>query len=207
MAALPRSEASPLLENGDQLRQPEFHRRYELHPELEHVQLIEGIVYSPSPIRIQQHGEPQGLILAWLGAYAANNPGVRFSGPTTLILDGDNEPEPDGLLYRDGGQATVEGNYLRGAPELIVEIAASSASIDLGPKLRAYRRNGVQEYLVWATEEDRLLWFHLVDGNYAELLPDATGIIHSEEFPGLRLDVSALLRRDAASVLGGQSKG
>ena len=36
------------------------------------------------------------------------------------------------------------------AVELIVEIAAGSAAIDLHDKLRAYRRNGVQEYVVLA---------------------------------------------------------
>ncbi|MEB3343019.1 Uma2 family endonuclease [Okeania sp.] len=39
--------------------------------------------------------------------------------------------------------------YVEGAPELIVEISASSASIDLHDKLKAYRSNQVQEYLVW----------------------------------------------------------
>jgi Uma2 family endonuclease len=43
---------------------------------------------------------------------------------------------------------------LEGAPELIVEIAASTASYDLHDKLRAYRRNGVREYLVWVVLEE-----------------------------------------------------
>jgi Uma2 family endonuclease len=38
----------------------------------------------------------------------------------------------------------TEDDYVEGAPELIAEIAASSASYDLNDKLNAYRRNGVQ---------------------------------------------------------------
>ena len=34
------------------------------------------------------------------------------------------------------------------APEFVVEVAASTVSHGLGPKLNAYRRNGVREYLV-----------------------------------------------------------
>jgi Uma2 family endonuclease len=42
----------------------------------------------------------------------------------------------------------MDSDNVEGAPELIVEIAASSASYDLHDKLRVYRRNGVQEYIV-----------------------------------------------------------
>jgi Uma2 family endonuclease len=38
----------------------------------------------------------------------------------------------------------VDG-YIEGAPELIAEIAAGSASYDLHDKLNAYRRNKVRE--------------------------------------------------------------
>ena len=74
--------------------------------------------------------------------------------------------------------------YLEGAPELIVEVAASSASYDLHEKLNVYQRNGVQEYLVWQIYEHRLDWFVLEGGKYVALQPDADGIIHSRIFPG-----------------------
>jgi len=46
------------------------------------------------------------------------------------------------------GQSRIsQDDYIEGAPELIVEIAASSAAYDLHDKQEAYRRNGVQEYL------------------------------------------------------------
>jgi Uma2 family endonuclease len=189
----------------------EFHRIYEQSPRLKHVQLVEGVVYMPSPIRIEGHGEAQAVVIAWLTAYAAGRPDVRVSGPATLLLDRDNEPEPGAVLFRRreaGGSAIVTADdYLEGAPELVVEIAASSRSIDLGDKYRAYRRNGVREYIVWVTGEDRLLWYALEDGDYAELAPGADGIIESRVFPGLRLDVQALLRRDIPSVLATQSAG
>ncbi len=46
----------PLLENGDQLTRPEFERRYEAMPHLKKAELIEGVVYMPSPVRYKGHG-------------------------------------------------------------------------------------------------------------------------------------------------------
>jgi Uma2 family endonuclease len=124
---------------------------------------------------------------------------------TTVRLDGDNEPQPDALLRIDescGGQSRIsEDDYIEGAPELIVEIAASSASYDLHDKLRAYRRNGVCEYLVWLTQEQTFRWYALQEGDYVQQQPDELGILRSQVFPGLQLAVSALLAGDMQQVL------
>jgi Uma2 family endonuclease len=82
-----------------------------------------------------------------------------------------------------------------------VEVAASSASIDTGNKKRVYCRNGVLEYIIWQTYENRLEWFCLIDGEYQLLSPDPDGIIRSRVFPGLWLAVSALLVGDMVEVL------
>ena len=91
--------------------------------------------------------------------------------------------------------------------KLVVEVAASSAAIDMHDKLRAYRRNGVQEYLVWRTGEERIDWFELADGEYRPLPRDHRGVIHSRVLPGLRLAAGAMLRGDVAGVLSEQRKG
>ncbi len=65
----------------------------------------------------------------------------------------------------------------------------------------AHRRNGVQEYVVWQIEDARVDWFVLEEGAYLSLSPDADGRVHSRTFPGLVLDVEALLEGDNAAVL------
>ena len=60
----------------------------------------------------------------------------------------------------------------------MVEVAASSAAYDLHEKLRVYRRNGVQEYLVWRVYDGELDWFELQEGRYARLMTDATPYTH-----------------------------
>ena len=195
----------PALQNGDRLRSQEFLRRYEAMPEVKKAELIEGIVYMGSPVRAEDHGEPDALIHTWLGTYAAHTPGVRVFANTTVILDADNAPQPDACLCvkpgRGGKTRINPKKYLTGAPELIAEVAASSASIDLNDKMDAYARNGVGEYLVWRTLEQRFDWFVLENENYVTIRPDSRGILRSGTFPGLFLDVSALLAMNAPKVL------
>jgi len=141
----------------------------------------------------------------WLMSYAVETPGTEVGGNGTVKLDVDNVPQPDvalRILEECGGTSHVDDKgYLVGPPELVVEIAASSNSIDLHDKLDAYRRNGVKEYLVWRTTEEGFDWFVLAEGSYQQLAPDSKGLCHSKGFPGLVLNVPALLARDGAAVL------
>lgn len=199
------SNGMPPLESGDRLSRAEFERRYAAHPEIKKAELIEGVVYVASPVRVEQHGEPDGCMITWLGNYSAATPGVRLSVNTTVRLKKGNEVQPDAFLRLEpgkGGRARVsEDDYLEGPPELIVEIAASSASYDLHDKKRVYQRNGVQEYIAVQVYEQRVDWFVLREGVYATLTPDESGVLRSEVFPGLYLQPAALWSGDLAAML------
>jgi Uma2 family endonuclease len=197
-----RALSIPPLESGDRLTRAEFERRYEATPETFKAELIEGVVYVASPVRAF-HGTPHAALVTWLGVYWTATPGVSIADNTTTRLDLDNEPQPDALLrIETGGTSTIsEDGYIEGAPELVVEIATSSAAIDLGAKKDAYRRNGVREYLVWQTFENRLSWFRLQAEEFILVTPDAEGIIRSSLFPGLWLAVPALLEGRMMEVL------
>lgn len=194
----------PPLEPGDRLTRAEFERRYAAMPHLKKAELIEGVVYMPSPVRYD-HGKPHAMILGWLAVYAAATPSVEFADNATIRLDAENEFQPDALLRvrtGDGGQSRISPDgYVEGAPELIVEIALSSASYDLHDKLPVYRRAGVREYLVWQIQEQQFDWFYLEEGKYVLLPADEQGHIQSRVFPGLRLNAAALLSDDLAAVL------
>lgn len=193
----------PPLENGDRLTRAEFEHRYAAMPQVKKAELIEGVVYVASALRARAHGKPHGAIMTWLGNYSAATPGVDFYDNPTVRLDGDNEPQPDAVLrLEENGQSSIsEDDYIEGAPELIVEIAASSASYDLHDKLRVYRRNGVQEYIVWRTYSQQIDWFFLEAGEYQRMEPDSEGILRSRQFPGLWLAGDRLLSGNLAEVL------
>jgi Uma2 family endonuclease len=214
--ALPAGEVSspgtlPPLENGDRLSRSDFEQRYEAMPHVKKAELIEGIVYMPSLVRVRSHGKPHGQIMNWIGTYSAATPGVDFADNATLRLDPDNEPQPDAILWIDaagsGHTRISEDDYLEGSPELIVEVAASSDSYDLHVKREVYRRNGVQEYIVWRVYDRQVDWLRLENGQYVTVPADAEGLIHSRVFPGLRLAVPALLSGDLAHVLAEVQKG
>jgi Uma2 family endonuclease len=212
LAPPPTAESLPL-ENGDGLHSHEFLRRYEAMPHIKKAELIEGKVYMGSPVRADLHGEPDAVIQTWLGVYAANTPGTKLYTNTTLLLDVDNTFQPDAMLCltpERGGRTRLNAKgYLCGPPELVVEIAASSASIDLQDKFQVYRRSGVPEYLVWRTAERRFDWFCLEEDEYQAQVPDAQGLLRSRTRPGLVLALQPLLRLEAAvlSALAPRSPG
>ena len=200
------AEAVPaLLESGDRLTREEFHRRYCARPDIQKAELIRGVVYVSSPARADLHGEPQGVVAIWLGSYAIRRPGARMMVGASVFLGDDGEVQPDVLLVYDppppGGARLRDDHYLEGPPQLVVEVAASSASYDLHDKLELYREAGVPEYVVWQVIDKRITWFRLRNGEYVPVEPDARGVIESEAFPGLRLDVAKMLVGDIAGVV------
>jgi Uma2 family endonuclease len=199
--SLPRP-ARPPLDSGDRLTRTEFHRRYEQHPEIHKAELVEGVVYLPSPARAQYHGDPDAQMTTWLGTYCARHGDLKVSSNATVFLDADNEVQPDISLRRvEGGSSRMLDGYIVGPPELVVEITASSAAYDLHDKMNAYRRNGVQEYIVWRVLDGAIDWFELREEVYERIEPDADGVVESREFPGLRLDVKAMIDGEMDAVL------
>lgn len=201
----------PPLINGDRLTRAEFERRYHAMPKAKQAELIEGVVYMPSPVHHLGHSKPHGMIMGWLALYTAATPGVDLGDNATVRLDTDNEVQPDALLRIEpaaGGHSRVtDDDYLEGAPEFIGEVALSSAAYDLRDKLNVYRRNGVQEYLVWQVLDEKIDWFELREGAYVPLPPDEHGVIHSRVFPALSLNVEKMLDGDLAGVLAALQRG
>lgn len=196
------------LNSGDRLTRLEFERRYEAYPDSK-AELVEGVVYVSSPVRVRNHGQPHSMIMTWLGTYWAATPGVTVGDNTTVRLDLENEPQPDACVWieRSGNAWVDSDDYLAGAPEMVIEIAASSVSYDLHDKLRAYRRNGVQEYLVLAAFDKDVHWFNWRGGEDHLLTPGDDGILRSQIFPGLWLDPVRFWQGDVAGVLTMLQKG
>ena len=194
----------PPLEAGDHLDQATFHARYEAMPPDFRAELIGGVVFVPSPLR-SEHGESHALVMGWLTNYWIATPGTRVRDNATAILGDDSEPQPDAALViepESGGQSSIsEEGYATGPPELIVEVASSSESIDLHRKRRDYEQAGVLEYVVVVLRQRVVRWFVLHDGTYRDVEADASGMFTSRVFPGLWLDAPALLRLAGRQVM------
>ena len=200
------AERVPPLHTGDRLTRAEFERRYAATPQNIKAELVKGVVYVMGPpVSDEGHSNPHGRFVTWLGTYEAFTPGTHLGDNGTIRLDGENEYQPDSFLMilpTHGGQCRAsQDDFIEGAPELIAEVAASSASYDLHDKFEAYEQCGVQEYIVWRTWDRVIEWFALQGGKFVALSPDENGIIKSRVFPGLWLDTHALLSGQPARVL------
>jgi Putative restriction endonuclease len=203
MAATPPTGRIPPLQNGDRLTAEEFERRYDAMPDLKKAELINGVVYMPPPVTFDDHGGPHFDLIGWLYLYRMATPGVRGGDNATLRLPLANRPQPDAFLFIEpghGGQARIENRYLVGGPELIAEVAATSANYDLGEKLALYRSSQVREYVVWRVFDQEIDWFVLRGSQYERLAVSPDGVFRSEVLPGLWLDPGALMRGDMARL-------
>jgi Uma2 family endonuclease len=201
----------PTLEAGDRLSRVEFERRYHSMPAGIKAELLEGVVYMPSPVRVLRHGQPHALLVTWLGIYRSGTPGIIIADNASMRLDLDNEPQPDALLFvqsSDGGRSRLgSDDYVEGCPDLVAEIASSSVSYDLDVKFKVYRRNGVPEYIVWRVLDRQVDWFVLREGQYRPMPLDEAGLYKSEVFPGLWLDAAAIVRDDMPAVIAALNRG
>lgn len=196
---------TPPLEDGDRLNRAEFERRYDAMPNVKKAELIEGEVHMPSPVGFERHAAPHADLIGWLSVYRSVTPGVRVADNASIRLDLDNMPQPDAAVMIDprlGGQTqTSVDDYIVGGPELVAEVSSSTVSIDLHTKFQVYRRNGVQEYLVWRVRDQAIDWFVLRDSEFERLPAESDGTLRSRAFPGLWLSPAALLAGDLATVL------
>jgi Uma2 family endonuclease len=197
-----REMTLPPLENGERLDQKTFHERYEAMPKGTRAELIGGIVYMSAPLK-RPHSKMHMRVAHWLTEYEDATPGTEGFDNATNVLDEESEPQPDLCLLIVSAalaQTRNEDEYIVGAPELIVEIASSTESIDLHAKRDDYEKAGVREYVVVVLRQSQVFWFISRNGHFEDLPPVTDGILRSEVFPGLWLDPAALLRLDAARI-------
>ena len=187
---------------GDNLTRQEFIRIWEHLPNLKQAELINGVVYMPSPVGLP-HGIVTSQISFWLSTYGMATPFCQNASNVTWFMQ-DSAPQPNEflrLLPEVGGQSKSGDKFPTGPPELAAGVASSSVAYDLHQKLNLYREAGVQEYLVVVIRKPALHWFQRVGTNYERMNPDDAGIIRSQVFPGLWLNSVALLNDDRQSVM------
>lgn len=199
---IPQRTQRPELYSGDRMAREEFHRLYSMMPESFKAELVEGVVYVASPLRLG-HSRRHLLLGTLFTLYEVGTQGVEAGDNATLLLGAGSEPQPDLFLRvrpEYGGQSrTAAADYVEGPPELIAEVAYSSRSIDLHAKRRDYQRHGVPEYLVFSVEDEAATWLDLKAD--AEIPRDEDGIIRVRAFPGLWIDPAAVFRNDHSVAL------
>ena len=192
---------------GDYLSREEFLGRWQQMPGVKFAELIDGVVYMPSPMSVQ-HGENDGLVATWLGHYAAYTPGCSIGvNCTWYMLDDAPQPDVHLRIATDAGSSWIEEDFFHGAPEFAAETCKTSTSYDLHQKKDLYAAAGVKEYLAVLLEKGEVRWHRLVGDTYQLTPCPPGGVIRSVVFPGLWLNVAALLANDLRALLETLEKG
>jgi Uma2 family endonuclease len=191
----PDRRVLPPLVAGEHLDRATFHERCEAMPPGTRAELIRGSVSMPSPL-YSPHAKATGILMSFLVDYWQSTPGVEAFDNITTLLGDDSEVRPDCILRVvdgfGGGSRLDSAGRLCGSPELVIEVAESSRTTDLGAKKDVYETAGVREYAVVALDLREVFWFALREHGYERISPKADGISKSEVFPGLWLDAHAL---------------
>lgn len=193
---------TPPLQSGDTLSRAEFEQRYRAMPDTK-AELIEGVVYMASPVFLP-HAKVHALAQTWLGTYVVMNNALEMADNVSLRLGDMNELQPDICAWRtdrEPSEHSGEEGYLEITPDLVIEVAASSASHDLHNKRIIYQRFGVPEYIVFAVYEQETHWWTLDERLYKPVLPDQRAIFRSSVFPGLWLSATDFWQPNGQALL------
>jgi Uma2 family endonuclease len=172
----------------DYLSMPDDGRRHEL---------VDGEHYmTPSPS--SRHQGVLGYLHLGIGSFLRkNNVGKLYLAPLDVILSQFDVVQPDLLFISTARLGILSDGYVRGAPDLVVEILSpSSMRHDAIRKRHLYEKFGVGEFWLIDPERDEIEVFLLSDGTLKkqlELTLEQKDVLTSPLFPGLRIPLADIL--------------
>ena len=143
----------------------QYHRAIEtgFMPEDSSVELIDGFIVQKDrakagedPMTIGDRHRVSVLRLAQLGP-AFERLGCFLQTQQPVSLPPINEPEPDAAVVRGGIDDYLEHPPGPADVVCVIEVADSSLSLDIGPKLAAYANAGIAQYIVVDLANNRVL--------------------------------------------------
>jgi len=123
--------------------------------------------------------------------------GLVMSAPVGVEFPATGEGvQPDIVFVARSRSAIIGEDWIRGAPDLVVEILSpSTARRDRGIKLRLYERQGVEEYWIVDLDAEAVEVWSFDDGaqvrRFADRLPVRVGVETVGE-----VDLKEIFRRD-----------
>jgi Uma2 family endonuclease len=163
-------------------------------------ELIDGEHYvTASPFRRHQ-AIVRELLVAIANYLSAHPIGEVFGAPFDVIVSRFDVVEPD-LLYVSKERAPdVLKEWVRGAPDLVIEVASESTrKRDETIKRALYERAGVLEYWIVDPEIDVVRIYHRNGDRFdrpIELSRGAGDVVTSPILPGFQFALDAIFRDD-----------
>ena len=161
---------------------------------------------TPSP-NVEHQRVQINLVRAMLSYLDAHPIGEIFCAPLDIVLSPHDVVEPD-LFYISHERAAqvLTPQNVRGAPELVIEIAShSTRKRDETIKRRLYERDGVSEYWIVDLEIDAIRVYRRTGDRFnraAELSSERGDVLTTSLLPGLEI----VLTRIFAEPAGGSTR-
>ena len=161
-------------------------------------ELDDGVLYiMPSGTRGHQFliGELSWHLRNYLNGF--DEPPAQFYHEMTTILSRELQrvPEPDLVIVREGRPGILEGRWVEGAPDIVVEILSTDRNRDLVRKRQMYAEAGVLEYWPIDPRNDTVTQLELQDGVYVErAVLGADGTLTTPLLPGLSIPLAGIFR-------------
>ena len=111
----------------------------------ERIELLGGMLVEMPPLG-QSHITAHTRIVKYLIERLGDR--LAVAGQASIALTLTDEPEPDISLFLPGTFEKPKSQWTGSDTVVLIEISDSSLRRDLGPKLRAYARGDIAEYIV-----------------------------------------------------------
>ena len=157
-------------------------------------ELIDGeLCVTPSPG--SSHQAVVIRLATRLQLHAEEHGGVASVSPHDVYFDESNVVQPDVLFIVAGHADRIEDPFVRGAPDVVVEVSSpSTRHRELVRKRELYARFGVPEYWYVDRDTEEIYVDRLHEGRYSETRTYRRGdVLESPEIPGFSIEVDYLL--------------
>lgn len=157
------------------------------------VELIAGRLVKMSPQFYPHASVKDALHLMLAHAAAESSNDLAVNTEVSVAFSDLFQPLPDLVLWRVAGEPPPDGPLSGSSAMLVIEVADSSLSVDLGEKLQAYASAGVAEYWVVDVRGKRILLHAEPSGDtYARREPRDFGERFKALTLPLEIDTAAL---------------
>jgi len=176
-----KSSKKPSIKNANAAGLVTFDQFYEIVEENVKADLLDGKIIRDSPA-IPRHGAACIWFFTVLNFYVQKFDLGEINGGTTAVRFSSYQgPEPDLFFVRKSRLRIIGERYVEAAPDLCIEvISKSSRRIDRGRKFVLYAEHCVREYWIVDPLRFTIEFYENQDGEWAEILPDAEGRLHSK---------------------------
>jgi len=157
-------------------------------------EIIDGELFvTPAPSL--RHQDVVLRLGSRLLAYCEHRGGRVFVAPTDVYLSDVSVVEPDVVYVRPENAGRLQRDFVRSAPDLVVEVSSpSTRRVDLGRKRELYERFGVPEYWFVDLDADRVEVYGLQGDRFAPpTVLTRSDTLESPDIPGFVLPVDDLL--------------